>query len=166
MARRGRKTKSSQSQEVTVQKRGRGRPKSSTGNLKVPSLTKEVNDLNVACKEVFKTLTPQPYVYVGMDQRSTKSIGNYETFVFGFSLTIPVEYEKGDDISYDETREKLKKKYESVSSFLSSLMREVEERVEAAQNLAPSIQPKVNVLTDSKTPPETTTNGPTSVTLT
>lgn len=142
-------------------RRKRGRPaKSLTGNSKVTSLTKDVKELNAACQSVFKTLTPQPYVYVGMDQRSTKSLGNFETFVFGFSLTVPVEYEKGDDISTDATQEKLRKKYEAVSSFISGMMREVEERIDSAQNIAPQAVPAKTVLVDSKSPLETTTNGP------
>lgn len=142
-------------------RRKRGRPaKSLTGSSKVASLTKEVKELNTACQSVFKTLTPQPYVYVGMDQRSTKSLGNFETFVFGFSLTVPVEYEKGDDISTDATQEKLRKKYEAVSSFISSMMREVEERVDSAQNMAHVQEAKAVIPETPITPPVTTTNAP------
>jgi hypothetical protein len=91
-------------------------------------------EIKAAANEVLERICPQPYIYVGMDQRSTKSLGNYETFVFGFSLTMPTPFEPGDDISKPETCDRLRKKYEGVSNFISALMRSVEGQVDVAQD--------------------------------
>jgi hypothetical protein len=94
----------------------------------------KLTEIKAAANKVLDSICPQPYIYVGMDQRSTKSLGNYETFVFGFSLTMPTPFEPGDDISKPETCDRLRKKYEGVSNFISNLMRSVEGQVDVAQD--------------------------------
>lgn len=118
--------------ERVHQKGRRGRPPKFAISQK--EMDAKLVEIKAAANEVLERICPQPYIYVGMDQRSTKSLGNYETFVFGFSLTMPTPFEPGDDISKPETCDRLRKKYEGVSNFISALMRSVEGQVDVAQD--------------------------------
>ena len=73
--------------------------------------------------------------HVGADQRYTKNIGNYESFVFGFSLNIPVEIDALDNIENPETRAKLRPKYEATMGFLNDMLKEVGKEVDTARGL-------------------------------
>lgn len=81
-------------------------------------------------------LKPEPRLaHVGADQRYTKNIGNYESFVFGFSLNIPVEIDNLDNIENPETRAKLRPKYEATMGFLNEMLKEVGKEVDTARGL-------------------------------
>jgi hypothetical protein len=120
------------SQDEAFSQKRRGRPpKSKTA---VADLSSCLTKIEKSAIDLSEMSVPQPYIYVGMDQRSTKNLGNFETFVFGFSLTMPTPFEPGDDLSKEGTRSRLKKKYEDVSNFISDLMRSVEGQVDVAQD--------------------------------
>jgi hypothetical protein len=74
--------------------------------------------------------------HVGADQRYTKNIGNYESFVYGFSLSVPTPVDLTDDIEKPETRDKLRPKYVAVMDFLNGLLQEVGKEVDDARKLA------------------------------
>lgn len=138
--------------ERVHQKGRRGRPPKFAISQK--EMDAKLVEIKAAANEVLDRICPQPYIYVGMDQRSTKSLGNYETFVFGFSLTMPTPFEPGDDISKPETCDRLRKKYEGVSNFISALMRSVEGQVDVAQDkiATPPVVEVVNPPATSSTP--------------
>jgi hypothetical protein len=120
-----------------------------------------LEDMKTVAKSITKMPGVQPYIYIGMDQRSTKSLGGFESFVFGFSLTMPTPLEVGDDLSKPETRDRLRKKYEDVSNFISDLMRSVEGQVDVAQDKI-ATPPTVEVVN----PPATKPSGGNQDTLT
>lgn len=70
---------------------------------------------------------------LGADQRYTKNIGNYESFVFGFSLNIPVEIAPDANIESPETRAQLRPKYEATMGFLNEMLKEVGNEIDAAR---------------------------------
>lgn len=74
-----------------------------------------------------------PVAYVGCDQRYTKNIGNYESFVYGFSVSFPVSLEAGDDIETISTKEKLRPKYEAAANLISDIMEEVGAEIDKAR---------------------------------
>ena len=93
--------------------------------------------------QVEKAFTPIPeppkpeprLAHVGADQRYTKNIGNYESFVFGFSLNIPVEIDALDNIETPETRSKLRPKYEATMGFLNEMLKEVGKEIDTARGV-------------------------------
>lgn len=68
---------------------------------------------------------------VGCDQRHTKNMGNYESLVFGISLSGPVVARDGDAVENPETQTYLKGKYESMFNFIKGMMVEIEHEVDA-----------------------------------
>ena len=73
---------------------------------------------------------------IGADQRFTKNIGNYETFVFGFSLSIPVPIDAADNIETPETRDKLRPKYLATMGFINEMMKEVGKEIDVERGAA------------------------------
>jgi len=142
--------------ERVHQKGRRGRPPKFAISQK--EMDGKLTEIKAAANKVLDSICPQPYIYVGMDQRSTKSLGNYETFVFGFSLTMPTPFEPGDDLSKPETCDRLRKKYEGVSNFISALMRSVEGQVDVAQDKI-ATPPVVEVITPPVSPPTVVYDG-------
>lgn len=138
-------------QEQPKRKRGRP-PKNAINPITTKEMESRLADIKSVADEAMEKLLPQPYIYVGMDQRSTKNLGNFETFVFGFSLTMPTPFEPGDDISKPETCERLRKKYEGVSNFISGLMKSVEGQVDVAQDKI-ATPPVVEVVSPPETKP-------------
>ncbi len=69
--------------------------------------------------------------FVSSEQRHTKPLQPYESYVYGFGLTIPVKLEDGDDVEQDATREKLRPKYQTIVKFLVGMMRDVEAEIDA-----------------------------------
>ncbi len=74
------------------------------------------------------------YFQVGCNQRYTKNMGNYESFVYGFSLVGPVPVEPGDNIESEETRNRLRPKYEATAYFVKDMMAAVGEEIDAARS--------------------------------
>lgn len=68
---------------------------------------------------------------VGCDQRHTKNMGNYESLVFGISLSGPVVAREGDEVDKPETQTYLKGKYESMYNFVRGMITEIEGEVDA-----------------------------------
>lgn len=94
-------------------------------------------DVSRASTSVVEPSKPEPRLaHVGADQRYTKNIGNYESFVFGFSLNIPVEIDATDSIESAETRAKLRPKYEATMGFLNEMLKEVGKEVDSAHGVA------------------------------
>lgn len=98
---------------------------------KEPALAKTFEPIRVEVK-------PEPRIaHLGADQRYTKNIGNFESFVFGFSLNIPVEVDLTDNIESPETRAKLRSKYEASWDFLTELLKEVGIGVDVERGVVP-----------------------------
>jgi hypothetical protein len=73
----------------------------------------------------------EPVAYLSSEQRHTKPLQPYESFVYGFGLSIPTKLEPGDAIESEETRKKLREKYQTIVRFLTGMMKEVEAEIDA-----------------------------------
>jgi hypothetical protein len=76
-------------------------------------------------------MPPKDPIFLACDQRHTKNIGNYESFVLGFGISFPVPSEDGDNIEKQETRDRLRTKYEAASAFLQEMMKEAVSEIDS-----------------------------------
>lgn len=79
---------------------------------------------------------PEPVAYLSSEQRHTKPLANYESYVYGFGLSVPVKMAPGDDIEKEETRDRFREKYQTIVNFLLGIMREVEAEIEAMRGVS------------------------------
>lgn len=85
----------------------------------------------LASKEEPKPALNGQHLMIGVDQRYTKNLGNFETFVYGFSLSIPIPVVPGDDPDNPATRDRLRPKYEAMANFINGMMKEVGQEIDA-----------------------------------
>lgn len=78
---------------------------------------------------------PEQVAFLSSEQRHTKPLAPYESFVYGFGLSVPVKMEPGDAIDRQETREKFRERYQTIVNFLMEMMREVEAEIDAARGV-------------------------------
>ena len=81
--------------------------------------------------EVNRVQKEERFFTVGCDQRHTKNMGNFESLVFGISLSGPVPARDGDTVDNPQTQTYLKGKYESMFNFVKGMMVEIEHEVDA-----------------------------------
>lgn len=106
--------------------------------LLAPDALSRVISQKVADKSFASVATapaPEQVAFLSSEQRHTKPLAPYESFVYGFGLSVPVKMEPGDAIDRQETREKFRERYQTIVNFLMEMMREVEAEIDAARGV-------------------------------